>query len=76
MFNIEAIYQYVYVFSLLSLLLGIVLFIISTNGVYKLIVNVHKYDQKKAGKRYAAYISEKKKDETQKNDIFDDDDTW
>lgn len=77
MFNIEKIYAYVYVFSLLSLLLGIVLFIISTNSVYRLIANVHQYDQDKVGKKYAAYAAKRKKGKIQKDDILDEeDDTW
>lgn len=62
-FNINKIYMYMYVFSVLSLLMGVILFIMSTDSVYKLIRSVHEYDKKKVQKKYKNYTKEKRKSE-------------
>lgn len=75
-FNIKKIYKYVYVFSLLSLIWGVILFIISTNGVYKLIEGVHQYDQIRSKKKYKDYFIEKQKRKIDNGIPNNEDDTW
>lgn len=75
--NLSGFYKYIYIFSVLSLVLGIICFIISTYSVYKLIYYVHAYDKLQTQEKYAKYLKKKHQRESENEEIeVEEEDTW